>query len=75
MTDPDFQAGERYLPDELPENQMDPNGKVELVGEDLFALALEDGTMVEFRQALEVTAVYEINENGEIGEVHSGERR
>lgn len=69
-----FEVGERYNPDELPENEMNNSGNVEWVGADLFALKLSDGRMVEFKMALECTAVYEMDD-GDIGEVIDGEPR
>jgi len=75
MTDPDFEAGERYTVDELPQNQLKGSSQPEFLGDDLFALVTEDGVTIEFRRAYEVTCVYEIDEDGEIGDVHSGEKR
>lgn len=69
-----FEAGELYRLDELPENQMDPDGRVEWVGDDLLAVKVENGPMLEFRMAVECTAVYEMD-GPEIDRVISGRPR
>lgn len=69
-----FDAGHTYTREQLPENEMDPVGRPEWVSDDTIAV-LSDGTMLEFRRAYECTAVYEITDDGDVGEVYSGEPR
>jgi hypothetical protein len=71
MTDTEIEVGERYLPDELPENDMNSSGKVEWVGDDLFALAV-DGKTYEFKMVLECTGIVDTS-GGEVT-VLEGER-
>jgi hypothetical protein len=71
-SDGQFTVGDHYDPEELPDNEMNQSGKVENVGTDLFALALPDGRMVEFKLALKCTAVYKM-EDGEITDIIEGD--
>ena len=61
----DIEVGDRYLPDELPESDMNNSGKLEWVGDDVLALAV-DGTLYEFRMAVECTSISKIQADGEI---------
>lgn len=72
MTDGEIEVGERYLPDELPENDMNNSGKLEWVGDDLLALAT-GGITYEFRMAVECTAIVDTSD-GEVT-VLEGETR
>ena len=59
----DIKVGERYVPDELPDNDMDPHGNLEWVSDDVLSLA-HDGKIYEFKMAVECTAIAEITEDG-----------
>jgi len=77
MTDTvdEFEVGETYSLEELPENVMNNNGKLEMVGDNLYALALPDGRMVEFEMAVDCTCVWQLDtETGELDEVLKGEK-
>lgn len=71
----EFDAGRLYAREQLPENEMDVEGRPEWVGENCIAV-MNDGTMLEFERAYKCTAVYAIREeDGSVGEVYSGEPR
>lgn len=44
----EFEEGEHYEIDELPENETNKSGKLEWVGDETLALVTNDGQMVEF---------------------------
>jgi len=69
-----FTAGELVTAEELPENPMEPNGKPDWVGDDLFVV-INDGVCIEMAMAFEVTAVYESTADKPVGTVLSGEPR
>jgi len=69
-----FTAGELVTLDELPENQMEPDGKPENIGDNLFAV-INDDICIEMSMAFEVTAVYESTADEPVGNVLSGEPR
>ena len=68
-----IELGEKYLPDELPDNDMNNSGELEWVGDDIIALAV-DGKVYEFKMAVECTSISKIKPDGEI-EVLDGELR
>lgn len=71
----EFEAGMLCTSEQLPENDMDPEGRPEWVDDGLLAV-LSNGTMLEFQHAYECTAVYEIREeDGTVGEIISGTPR
>ena len=71
-----FSVGQAYTTDQLPENQMSSSDKPEMVGDDLYAIALSDGRLIEFKRAYECTAVVQIDtDDGSIDEVLKGIRR
>ena len=69
----DIDVGERYSLEQLPENDMNNSGKVEWVGDDILALAV-NGKLYEFKMAVECTSISRIDNDGEI-EVLDGELR
>ena len=64
----DIEVGERYVPEELPENQMNQSGKLEWVDDDVFALVCAN-MIFEFKFAVECTGFGEITDEGEIVEL------
>ena len=72
----EFDVGETYSLDELPENVINGNGKLEWLDDNLLALALPDGRQIEFEMAVECTCVWQLDqETGEIEDVLKGEKR
>lgn len=66
---PQFEEGEEYSLDELPENQMTNSGKLEWVDDKTLALVTEDRQMVElWWSSVEVTDVKYVDEDGNLHE-------
>lgn len=70
MTDeiPEFEVGDEFDLDELPDNEMNPTGEsLEWVGDETLALATEDGQLVEFWwSGVEVTDVKYVTDDGDV---------
>lgn len=71
----EFDVGEMYSLDELPDNVMNNSGDLEYLGNNLYGLALPDGRHIEFEMAVECTCVWQLDrETGEVAEVLKGEK-
>jgi hypothetical protein len=71
MSDMEFEIGEMYRTDELPENVMNKSGKLEWVSDNVLALALDDGRLIEFEMAVECTTIAEIDSDGQRHEIET----
>jgi hypothetical protein len=72
----EFEVGETYSLDELPENVMNHSGDLEYLSDNLYGIALPDGRQIEFEMAVECTCVWQLDkETGELDEVLKGEKR
>lgn len=63
----DFEEGEEYSLDELPENEMNNSGELEIVDNEGTLALVYDGQVVEFRwSGVEVTEVKYLDEDGNL---------